>query len=290
MIGFINIYKPKEISSAFAVNKFKWKVKTKCGHMGTLDPLASGVLPIGLNQATRLFNFLLDKEKVYEAVFDFSYETPSYDLETQPIKKAIYIPSQNEIEGILPKYIGNISQIPPAFSAKMVDGKRSYKLARKGAVVDLPPKNVEILDIKLLEQVTESAFKFKIVCKGGTDIRSLARDLGSEFSCPATMISLERTACGVFKKENSVDINEFLKADDISKFIIKPENVLSYKELRLDKTLALKLLNGVFDTKYDVPNGLYKVFNEEEFWGVGEVLDGVLKMKAYVRENNKNSY
>lgn len=284
MVGFINIYKPKEISSAFCVNKFKWKVKTKCGHMGTLDPLASGVLPIALNQATRLFDYLLGKEKVYEAVFDFAYETPSFDLETQPTNRATYIPSKAEIEKILPKYVGNVSQMPPAFSAKMIDGKRSYKLARKGVEVNLEPKNVEILNVKILEQVSNSAFKFEITCKGGTYIRSLARDFGSEFSCPATMISLERTASGIFKKENSVDINEFLKAEDISSFIIKPEQVLNFDEIHLSNYLATKLLNGVYDHRYNNQNGTYKIFCEKDFWGVGEVFNGVLKMKTYVRD------
>jgi tRNA pseudouridine55 synthase len=284
MLGFINIYKDSGISSAFVVSRFKKKVKCKCGHMGTLDPLASGVLPIGLGQASRLFDFLLDKTKTYVAVFDFAFQTPSFDLETEPIKFASHIPTSDEIKAVLPKFIGKISQTPPEYSAKMVDGKRCYKLARKGVAVEIPPKTVEILNFSLLEQVGESSFKFQIDCKGGTYIRSLARDLGSEFSCPATMTKLERTAAGVFCINNSVSLREFLDSDNIENYLIKPESVLDYPEFVLDENHAKRLLNGLYDD-FSMPNGQYKVFCEDVFWGVGLVVDGKLKMKAYVREN-----
>lgn len=283
MLGFFNIYKPGTLSSAFCVALFKRKVKCKCGHMGTLDPLASGILPVGVNQATRLFNYLLDKEKTYVATFDFAYETPSFDLETEIIKTADYIPTKREVESIIPEFVGKISQIPPVFSAKMVDGKRSYRLARRGKEVDLPAKEVNILNIKLLNQVSESAFSFEITCKGGTYIRSLARDFGRKFSCASTMTQLERTSCGVFTKENSVNINEFIDSENIEKYLIKPENVLSFEKIILNENQSQRLLNGLKD-EYSLSNGLYSVFSLDEFWGVGEVNNGVLKMKSYVRD------
>lgn len=283
MLGFINIFKPSSVSSAFAVSKFKKKVKCKCGHMGTLDPLASGVLPIGLNQANRLFDFLLDKKKIYNAIFDFSYQTASFDSETEIIKKADYIPSFLEVQSILPKFIGKISQIPPAYSAKMIDGKRSYKLARAGVNVELQPKEVEILDVRLNKQIDESKFSFTIECRGGTYIRSLARDFGECFSCGATMVALERTACGNFTKENSVGLNEFLDCEDVEKFIIKPEDVVEYPKLILSSLQSTRLLNGLYD-EFDLPNGLFKVYSLEQFWGVGQIVDKKLKMKAYVRD------
>lgn len=283
MLGFINIYKPREISSAFAVNKFKRKVGVKCGHMGTLDPLASGVLPIGLNQATRLFNYLLDKEKKYIATFDFAYETPSYDLETQPIKYSNFIPTKDEIKAILPDFIGMIEQVPPAFSAKMIDGKRSYKLARKGKAIELAPKKVEITDIKLIEKVSDSAYSFEISCRGGTYIRSLARDIGEKFSCASTMTSLERTASGFFTKENSVELNEFINSDDIEKYLIKPESVLNFPKITLSTKESTRLLHGLKD-EYDLSDGLYSIFSVNEFWGVGEIKNKILKMKSFVRD------
>lgn len=283
MVGFFNIYKPKDVSSAFVVSQFKKKVRQKCGHMGTLDPLASGVLPIGVNQANRLFGFLLDKVKTYTAVFDFAFHTPSYDLETEPVQTKTDFPTLAELQAVLPKFVGNLEQIPPEYSAKMVNGVRSYKLARHGEKVELPPKTVEVLGIKITRQLSESAFEFVIDCRGGTYIRSLARDIGNEFGMPSTMTALERTACGVFTKQNAVSINDFLDSDDVLQYLIKPENVVSYPSFVLQSYEATRLLNGLADT-FDVTNGLYKVFNQAEFWGVGQAVDGKIKMKAFVRD------
>lgn len=284
MVGFFNVFKPREISSAYVVNKVKKKLGLKCGHMGTLDPLACGVLPVGVGQASRLFEYLLDKQKTYVATFDFAFCTPSFDLETEPVKFADYIPEKEEILRILPKFIGKISQTPPDFSAKMVDGKRSYKLARRGQTVDLPPKTVEIVNIELIDQNSESTFSFKIDCKGGTYIRSLARDFGSEFSCPATMTFLERTASGIFNKQNSVSIDDFLDADDVSKYLIKPDDALSFPKMILSEKEATRILNGLYDDYSRFENGFYRVYCEKEFRGVGVVSDGILKIKTYVRD------
>ncbi|MGN0819481.1 MAG: tRNA pseudouridine(55) synthase TruB [Christensenellaceae bacterium] len=283
MLGFLNIYKPCDYSSAQAVGLVKKKVKQKCGHMGTLDPKACGVLPIGLNQANRLFQFLLDKKKVYNAVFDFSFSTPSYDLETEKISVNNYVPSADEIVGILPEFIGKINQLPPAYSAKMIDGHRSYKLARRGVEVDLKPKEIEILNIQLKERVSDTAYRFIIECKGGTYIRSVARDFGLKFSQPATMVFLERTSSGVFNKDNSVLVDEFLSCQDWEKYIIRCEDVLNYDKLILTENEYKRLLNGLYD-QFDLNDGLYKVYNPNGFIGVGNLLNKKLKMNAYVRD------
>ena len=160
MNGFLNIYKPSGMSSAHCLNKIKKKIDYKCGHMGTLDPLACGILPIGVGQASRLFDHLLDKTKVYIAEFTFGYETDTLDLEGTVLKTSEKIPSKSEIIDLLPNLCGKVMQIPPVFSAKCVDGKKSYQLARKGVSVDLPPKEVEIFSIKLL--ILSSTFDFFI--------------------------------------------------------------------------------------------------------------------------------
>lgn len=283
MIGFICINKKAGDSSTYCVNKVKRKVGKKCGHLGTLDPLASGVLPVGIGQATRLFDILLSKEKTYVATFDFAYSTPSLDLETQPDNYSSKIPSQEEISNVLPKLVGEVDQIPPAYSAKFVDGKRSYKLARKGEVVNLPPKRVTIYSIKLIEKLTDTSYSFEIKCGGGTYIRSIVRDMAALLNCYGTMTKLVRTKSGKFYINNSVTIDELMAAEDASKYVIKPETVLDYPEVRLSKNAAKRLIDGLFD-KYDLSDGLYKVFNEDEFWGVGEVKSKVLKMKVYVRD------
>ena len=282
MKGFINLIKPSGMSSAYAVGAVKKKFNMPCGHMGTLDPMASGVLPVGIGKASRLFQYLLDKEKIYLARFKFGVLTDTLDItgvETLTTRK---IPSISEINAILPKFIGEIEQVPPKYSAKCIDGKRGYELARKGVEFELAPKKVCILDAKVLGQVSENEFDFTFKCKGGTYIRSLARDIATEVGSLGIMSALDRTACGIFNYENGVTVEELKKAENIEKYIIPAENTVNFEKLVLSNKQAEKILNGVFEN-YGFTDGIYRVYNESEFWGVGEATDGVLRIKAYVR-------
>lgn len=281
MNGFLNIYKPKGMSSAHCLNKVKKKINYKCGHMGTLDPLACGILPIGIGQATRLFDHLLDKKKEYIAEFTFGYETDSLDLEGAVICKSDVVPTKDEIIALLPHLCGKVMQVPPAFSAKCIDGKKSYQLARKGISVDLPPKEVEIYSIQLVEDLSP-IFRFKICCGGGTYIRSICRDMAYALKSYATMTALERTASGFFTKENCVHLDEFLSADNPINLLIKSDEPLLYKKIVLNIEQATRLLNGLRD-KYDYPEGKYCVYCEDEFWGVGIIENQKLYVKPYVR-------
>ena len=174
MNGFINIFKPSGITSAYALTKIKKAFKgEKIGHMGTLDPLASGVLPVGIGKCNRLFNYLLDKDKVYKAEFTFGYETDTLDSDGKIIQESKVVPSKEEILKVLPSLVGEVMQIPPSYSAKNVDGKRSYQLARQGIQVELPPKKVVISKIELDDVISDKTFAFTIYCKGGTYIRSI---------------------------------------------------------------------------------------------------------------------
>ena len=130
--GFINVNKPSGISSAAAVSKIKRLTGLACGHMGTLDPLASGVLPVAFGNASRLFNYLLDKEKVYRAVFRFGVDTDTLDSTGEVLQSGLPVPTEAEINDVLPKFVGEIEQIPPIYSAKSVGGVRAYRLARQG--------------------------------------------------------------------------------------------------------------------------------------------------------------
>lgn len=282
MKGFINLIKPTGMSSAYAVGAVKKKFNMPCGHMGTLDPMASGVLPVGIGKASRLFQYLLDKEKIYVARFKFGYTTDTLDvtgLETLNTKK---IPTVSEINAILPKFIGEIEQVPPKYSAKCIDGKRGYELARKGIEFELAPKKVCILDAKVLSQISENEFEFQFKCKGGTYIRSLARDIAFEVGSLGVMSALDRRACGVFSYENGVTVEQLKNADDLTKFLIPAENAVNFEKIVLTNKQAEKILNGVFEN-YGFKDGTYRVYNESEFWGVGESIDGVLRIKAYVR-------
>ncbi len=284
MNGFINLYKPSGVSSAYVLNGLKKILKGETmGHMGTLDPLAYGVLPVAIGKSTRLFDYLLDKKKEYIADVAFGYETDTLDLEGKVVKTSDKIPSFSEVNIAIKGLIGEIMQIPPVFSAKCVNGKRSYALARKGKTVDLPPKKVNIYDIEIIEYKANEC-KIKIVCGGGTYIRAIARDLGELCSSCATMTALERSASGIFHIDNSVTLEELSKAENIGDYIIPPQDAVDFPILNLSENEAIRLYNGLYDD-FDKPNGTYKVFEPDGFYGVGEITDGKLKVKAYIRDD-----
>ena len=282
MKGFINVIKPSGMSSAYAVGAVKKKFNCPCGHMGTLDPMASGVLPVGLHKTSRLFDYLLDKTKRYIATFKFGVLTDTLDSTGNVIATSSVIPSKEQIQSKLTDFVGEISQIPPKYSAKCIDGKRGYELARKGVDFTLAPKIVTILDFKLTKQISDNEFEFTIDCKGGTYIRSLARDLGSSLGSMAIMTSLIRAKSGFFSLENGITIDELKSSSNPEKYIIPADLAVDYEKVVLTDKQATKILNGLFD-KYPLKDGFYRVYNQTEFWGIGVVTDGILKIKAYVR-------
>lgn len=282
MKGFINLIKPEGMSSAFAVGAVKKKFHLPSGHMGTLDPMASGVLPVGVGKASRLFQYMLSKEKTYIAEFAFGYLTDTLDKTGVITDKTTTLPTEEQIKKALPSFVGSIEQIPPKYSAKCIDGKRGYELARRGIDFELAPKTVEILDYQYLGQTGENTYKFQIECKGGTYIRSLCRDLGFKVGSLATMTSLIRSKSGIFNLDNGVSVEEFKNSTEPEKYLIAPELSVDFPKAVLTERQATRVLNGVFDD-LGFKDGLYRVYNQEEFWGVGESNDGVLKIKAYVR-------
>ncbi|MBQ8426607.1 MAG: tRNA pseudouridine(55) synthase TruB [Clostridia bacterium] len=282
MKGFINLIKPEGMSSAYAVGSVKRKLNCNCGHMGTLDPMASGVLPVGLEKTSRLFQYLLDKEKTYVARFKFGYTTDTLDITGAVTEKSGLIPTAKEIESVLSNFVGEIDQVPPKYSAKCIDGKRGYQLARKGVDFVLEPKKVTVLSVKLLSQTDADEFEFKIDCKGGTYIRSLARDIALSLNTLGTMSKLTRTASGVFCMENGVTVQEFMDSDNPEKYILPPDIAVDFEKIVLSKNQAQKILDGVYED-YGYADGIYRVYNESEFWGIGVAEKGKLKIKAYVR-------
>jgi tRNA pseudouridine55 synthase len=289
MNGFISIIKPANMSSALCVALVKKKIKEKygkqsIGHMGTLDPMAEGVLPMGINQANRLFNYLLDKNKAYVAEFTFGYETDTLDSTGEVLSTTEKIPSLNEINAVLSEFIGEVEQVPPKYSAKNIDGKRGYELARSGVEFELKPSIVTINKIEILRQIDDKTFEFLIECKGGTYIRSICRDIAKRVGSKAVMSALKRTVSGVFDYSNSVLFEDFKNTEDIEKYIIRADNVVNFEKIILDEKSAKKVLDGVKVDVFEKKDGLYRVYNGENFWGVGEILGGVLKMKSYVRD------
>lgn len=258
--------KPANVSSNKAVNTVKHILgASKAGHLGTLDVLGEGLLPITLNKATKLFDFFLDKDKEYITTFKFGQTSPTLDLEGPLTDEDINLDiTEAQILSILPKFIGKQNQMPPQYSAKKVNGQKAYDLARKGKEAKLKPKQIEIYDIKLLQKCGKNTFKFKIHCSSGTFIRSICRDLAEQLSTCGIMLSIIRTKCGIFKIEGSYTISDIEKG---KYSLINPEILFDLPILQINDQQFSLLQNGV---QIVIPNGKYKLFYEKEFIGIGE--------------------
>ena len=194
--GWIALDKPYGMTSTQAVGKVRWLFNAeKAGHGGTLDPLATGLLPIALGEATKTVQWAMDGRKTYRFTATWGAETNTDDLEGQITQRSDKRPDQAEIEALLPRFIGTIMQAPPAFSAIKIDGERAYDLARAGEVVEIKQREVHVEALKLLE-TTEDKADFEINCGKGTYIRSLARDMGRILGCFAHVSALRRTQVG----------------------------------------------------------------------------------------------
>ncbi len=274
--GIILIHKPKGMSSNAVANKIKWLLKAKkAGHLGTLDVQGEGLLPVTLGKSTKLFDYFLKKDKVYEAIFRFGVETETLDLEGQITKKDDIVITESQINKILPKFIGKQNQMPPQYSAKKINGQKAYDLARKGRSADLKPKEIEIYDLQLIKHIEKNDFLFKIHCSSGTYIRSLARDIAKELSTYGIMPHIIRTRCGFLQLENAYSIQDV----ENGKFeLIKPENLFDYDEIFLNEEECFKVKNGVWINK-NVLDGKFKVFFNNEFIGIADVKDKVLKIE-----------
>lgn len=239
--GFLNVNKPSGVSSAWGVARVKriCPKGTKVGHMGTLDPMASGVLPIAVGRATRLFDMMQNKQKRYIATFKFGLTTDTLDVEGQTLETTNVIPNSQQIKDALSSFVGKIEQLPPNFSAKSINGVRAYNLARKGQQVNLKPCFVEIFDIKLTNELANNEYQFDIVCGSGTYIRSLCRDLAAKLGSLAVMTSLVRIQTGKF------DLNNALSIDDISlDKIITIDQIVDAKKIVLTNLQLRTLLDG----------------------------------------------
>jgi tRNA pseudouridine55 synthase len=209
------IDKPYTWTSFDAVNKIRHTLKKasgikkiKVGHAGTLDPLASGLLIICIGKETKNINQYQAQQKTYEAEIYLGKTTPSYDLETEPDQEFTTEHITKElVENVLQTFVGKSLQQPPIFSAKRIDGKRAYDIARQGKTPDLAPGEIDILHIELLEYAMP-IIRVKVVCSKGTYIRSLAFDIGKALNSGAYLAGLVRTAIGDFKLENALSIQE----------------------------------------------------------------------------------
>ena len=207
--GWVVLDKPVGMTSTQAVGRLKHLLNAKkAGHAGTLDPLASGILPIAFGEATKTVPFVQDGEKTYRFRVRWGAQTDSDDAEGRIIARSDLRPAPQDIAALLPQFIGELMQKPPAYSAIKVDGERAYDRARDGEIVDLPPRPVSIRDLQLLETTADTA-TFEARCGKGTYVRSIARDMGATLGCLGYVDGLRRTRVGPFLEANSVSIEAF---------------------------------------------------------------------------------
>jgi tRNA pseudouridine55 synthase len=206
--GWVVLDKPVGMGSTDAVSKVKWLFQAeKAGHAATLDPLASGMLPIALGEATKTVPYVQDGAKVYRFTVAWGQERSTDDLEGPVTKSSDKRPAEADIRALLPKYTGVIMQTPPQFSAIKIAGERAYDLAREGETVDIPPREVEIGRLDIIEHKADSTL-FEVECGKGTYVRSLARDMGRDLGCFGHIADLRRTEVDPFTADDFVTIAE----------------------------------------------------------------------------------
>ncbi|WP_208540707.1 MULTISPECIES: tRNA pseudouridine(55) synthase TruB [Bartonella] len=203
--GWVILDKPKGMRSTEAVSQIKWLFNAqKAGHAGTLDPLACGMLPIALGEATKTIPYVMEGIKTYHFHVAWGEERSTDDLEGEVIKTATQRPTQEDILALLPKYTGVILQTPPKFSAIKIAGNRAYDLARAGEIVEIPPREVKIESLKLTGTTTQGHSIFEITCGKGTYVRSLARDMGRDLGCYGYIADLRRVAVAPFNENDLI--------------------------------------------------------------------------------------
>lgn len=275
MNGVINVYKPKNITSFDVVRKIRRisKIK-KVGHTGTLDPMATGVLPICLGDSTKIVDFIMNEHKEYKAKLKLGLTTDTYDREGKVLKEDSSIILEEEVINCINSFKGESIQIPPMYSAIKVKGERLYNLARKGIEVEREGRKINIYNIELIA-INLPYVEFIVTCSKGTYIRSLCYDIGNKLRVGATMWELERIRTGNFSIEDSINLQD-INEDNIKEFIISAEEALSkYEKIEIDEYFIRLLKNGVKVKDKRLldkikSNDILRVYEENKFIGLGQ--------------------
>lgn len=289
MTGIICVNKDKDITSFGVVAKVRGITREKkAGHTGTLDPMATGVLPIMLGGATRFLNFLPDSDKGYRATFVLGKTTDTLDITGNITAEYDVNVDRNDVLDVLPKFVGKIMQVPPMFSAKSVDGVRLYDLARQGKEIEREACEVEIISLELVES-NGNEYVIDVLCSKGTYIRSLIDDIGKVLGCGATMTELCRTRAMGFSLDDCVSIDDLQNVKDNSgdfgTFLHSVEEMFGdYERVYVSPKQAIRFCNGgALDIarvknapSVNIPCAVYD--SEGQFLGLGENNSVELKM------------
>ena len=203
--GWINLDKPYDLTSTHAVSRVRRLFDAqKAGHAGTLDPLATGVLPIALGEATKTVPFLVDADKSYRFTIAWGRTTATHDREGETIAQSDVRPTIAQVQAVLPRFVGEIDQVPPAYSAIKVDGERAYDLARAGETVELAPRKVVVFDARVADAPDEDHITLEVDCGKGTYVRALVRDIAEALGACGHVSALRRTRVGRFTEQSAV--------------------------------------------------------------------------------------
>ena len=249
MNGWINIYKPKGFTSTYCLNvlKSKFKIK-KLGHAGTLDPLAEGILPVAVGEATKSIPYLSEIDKIYFFEATWGEETSTLDSEGTIINSSKIIPTKKDVVNILNSFVGVIDQIPPKYSAKKINGQRCYNLARNNQDFELKAQKVEIKNIKIVKHIANKT-SFLVKCGSGTYIRSLVRDIAYSLNTFGYATKIVRRRYGLFGPKTSLNMEFLVKnigKDELSKYLLEIDKVLIHiPSIKLEDKRIKLIKNGV---------------------------------------------
>ena len=282
--GLLLIDKPLGLSSNQALSKIKFLFSPKkVGHTGTLDPMATGLLPICLGEATKFSSYLLNADKTYVGLIRLGYKSSTGDKEGEIIKQEFdKIPSKSEVKRILKNFIGPIDQLPPMFSALKHKGKPLYLYAREGINIPRPKRKIVIHEIELLDYQGDE-LRLKIKCSKGTYIRTLAEDIGDKLNVGAYLLELNRTGIGSLSIDSAVKIEQIeeIKEQERVKLLLPVDELLSsFQKLILNCNDTTAIKDGkIIDQSGKTP-GFYRLYEvKNEFIGLGEI-DKIGKLKA----------
>lgn len=285
MDGILVVNKPKGCTSHDIVYKIKKVCGEKVGHTGTLDPNATGILPLLIGKGTLISKYLINHDKKYEAILKLGIKTDTADGEGKIIQeKEINKDSINveSIESVFENLIGKQEQIPPMYSAIKVEGKKLYEYARKGQEVKLQPRTIEVYAIKLIK-IENDEITFEVSCSKGTYIRSLCEMIAEKLDTVGYMKELKRIQVGEFNIKDAFCMEDIKTAEDIERKVISIETLFEDKEkIILEERKIQLLLNGV-KLSISKEDGIYRVYNKEnKFIGIATVKDQKLKRDVII--------
>ena len=295
MDGVILINKEKKCTSANVVRKVKHILNEKVGHTGTLDPNATGLLPILIGKGTKLSYYLINHDKEYEVTLKLGEKTETADTEGKVIEEkpvSVEMLNKSNVEKVLASFLGDQEQIPPMYSAIKVQGKKLYEYARKNIQVDLHPRKIKIYDIILNKiDVENKLILFKVQCSKGTYIRSLCEDIAKRLGTVGHMKELNRTKVGIFDIKDSIYINELeqnkVNIEYLKNHIISIEQLFielygNESPIQLNDKKKQLFINGV-NLSFTLKNGLYRIYDSKnKFVGIGICNEGKLKREIII--------